>query len=176
MPARARAMPAALPMSASMSRRETGRIWIVSSRDTSACQSFAAGYTSMTAPVVIDARKVMMATTAIKACAAMVAFGTIGVSTRSPSKSGVCAGSGASLTSRGVASRLGSIIDMQPSLMQHEPRRVVLVHQRDIMGGDHDRRARLVELDEQAKKPLRQTRIDIAGRLVGEQELWPCDH
>ena len=33
-----------------------------------------------------------------------------------------------------------------------------------------------VELDEQAQQPLRQVRIDVAGRLVGEQKLRPRDH
>ena len=34
----------------------------------------------------------------------------------------------------------------------------------------------LVELDEQAQQPLRQSGIDVAGRLVGEQQLRPRDH
>jgi len=77
MPETPPAMAAALAISASISRPATGRTWIVTSRARSACQSPAAARNSMTAPMVIEARKVMMAMTAIKACPAIVAFGTI---------------------------------------------------------------------------------------------------
>ncbi len=55
---------------------------MVTSRATSACQSLAAARTSMTAPVVSEARNVMMATTATSARPPIVLCGTIGVSTR----------------------------------------------------------------------------------------------
>ena len=41
------------------------------------------------------------------------------------------------------------LIDMQTPLMQHQTPRVVLIHQRDVVGRDDDRGARLVQLDEQ---------------------------
>ena len=69
MPETAPAMAAALATSASISRPATGRTWMVTSRADSACQSLAAPDNSMTAPMVIEARKVMMAMTAIKAMA-----------------------------------------------------------------------------------------------------------
>ncbi len=49
--------------------------------------------------------------------------------------------------------------------------RVDLLHQAEIVGGDHHRGAEPVELDEQAQQAARERRIDIAGRLVGEQDL-----
>ena len=74
-----------------MSRPAVGRTWMVTSRATSACQSLAAAYTSMTAPVVSEARNVMMATTATSARPAIVVRGTIGVSTRGSGGAGVVA-------------------------------------------------------------------------------------
>ena len=44
------------------------------------------------------------------------------------------------------------------------------------MGGDDDRGAEPVELDEQPEQAVADGRIDIAGGLVGEQELGPADH
>ena len=60
--------------------------------------------------------------------------------------------------------------------MQHQPARVVFVHQAmswvaittDVPG--------LVELDEQPQQALAEIGIDVAGRLVGEQELRARDH
>src|SRR5438132_6842081 len=169
MPAEARAMTAALITSISMSRPATGRIWIVISRATSACQSIAAARTSMTAPVVSEARNVMMATTATSARPAIVLCGTIGVSTRG-------AAAAASRVSCPPRSFIVSIVDMQPTLVQHETTRVELVHQGDVVGRDHDRGTRFVELDEKAQQALRQIGIDVACRLVGEQQLRPRDH
>src|SRR6266536_201769 len=55
------------------------------------------------------------------------------------------------------------------------PAGIEQVHQGDIVGGDDDRGARLVELDEQAQQPPGEHRVDVAGRLVGEQQLRPGD-
>src|SRR6266852_910307 len=174
MPRTAPAMAAALPMSASRSRPATGRTWIVTSRASSACQSPAAARSSMTAPMVIEARNVMMAMTAISARPAMVAFGTIGASKRG---SGMSAALAAPSPGSGPSAPMPlSIIDMQPTLVQHEPAGIVLIHQRDIVGGEQHRRAGFVELDEQAQQPLGMIWIDVAGRLVGEQQLGPRDH
>ena len=55
---------------------------MVTSRATSDSHSLAAWFTSITAPVVSDARNVMMATTAISALPEMELRGTRGVSKR----------------------------------------------------------------------------------------------
>ena len=65
---------------------------------------------------------------------------------------------------------------MQPSLMQHQPPRLILVHQRDVVGSDNHRGAGFVELDEQPQQPSAQSRIDIAGRLIRQQQMRPRDH
>ena len=44
-------------------------------------------------------------------------------------------------------------------------------HQLRIVGGDHHRGAEAVEFLKETQKPLRQRRIDIARRLVGEQQI-----
>src|SRR3954466_29322 len=173
-PADRRAMAAALATSSSMSPPGLGRIWIVTSRPTSACHSLAAARTSMTAPVVNEARKVMMATTATSARPAIVACGTIGVSKRGKDSAGGTAG--ASNPRDCSASIAASFVDMQATFVQHETTCVELIHQRDVVGGDDDRRPGFVELDEQAQQPLRQIGIDIARRLVREQKLRPRDH
>ena len=117
-----------------MSRPGAGRTWIVTSRPTSDCQSLAALTTSIAAPVVSEARKVMMATTAVSELSGY----------RVPRDDRRIA-DGRERTSDGDASRsshgsamvsTGSVIDMQASLMQDQPARVVLVHQRDIVRGD----------------------------------------
>ena len=71
-----------------MSRPGVTRTWIVTSRATSDCQSPAAECTSITAPVVSDARNVMIAMTAISARPPMVLSGTIGFSSRGSSSAG----------------------------------------------------------------------------------------
>src|SRR5499426_616883 len=128
----------------------------------------------MTAPVVSEARKVMMATTATRARPEIVACGTIGVSKRG---SGWAEGApGASSPWGWPAFVVASVVDMQTTLVQHETARVELIHQRNVVGGDDDRSPGSVELDEQSQQPLRQIGIDIARRLVGEKKLRPRDH
>src|SRR4029079_1473391 len=126
----------------------------------------------MTIPVVSAARKVMITTTATSARAEMEARGTIGVSNRG--RSG-CAAS-ASVATASVACVTASFIDVQSSLMQDQPARVELIHQSNIVGGDANRCAGLVELHKKPQQPLCQTGIDVAGRLVREQKLRSCDH
>src|SRR5580700_8974322 len=113
---------------------------IVISLATSDCHSAADALTNSTAPVVIDARNVMMATTATSARPAIEARGTIGDKLRA--RAGTCGRSCPRSTS-GPCSLPVLLIDMQPSLMQHQPPRVILIHQRDVMGRDHNRGARL---------------------------------
>src|SRR5205814_9253348 len=67
----------------------------------------------------------------------------------------------------------GSVVDMKPSLMQDQTWRVVLIHQCDVVRGDHHGRTRFVQFDEQSQQPLGESGIDVAGRLVGEQQLRP---
>src|SRR5258705_12728125 len=126
----------------------------------------------MTAPVVSEARKVMMAMIAISARAEIVARGTIGVSKRGS----VCAESAAGEFGFSPAAILASVVDMQTALVQHEAARIDLVHERDVVGGNDDGSARFIEFHEKPQQPLRQIRIDIARGLVGEEELRPRDH
>src|SRR5262245_49720252 len=154
-----------------MSRSAAGRIWIVTSRAKSACHSLAAARTSITAPVVSEARKVMIATTATSARPEIVACGTIGVSTR-----GNGADADRSSARPSPSSMAASVVDMQTALVQHQTTGVELIHQGDVVGRDNHGGAGLVELDEQSQQPLRQIGVDIAGRLVGEQKLRPRDH
>src|SRR5215472_2110341 len=116
---------------------------------------------------------IIMATTAASALAAIESFGTMEVSPRaSPGRADrrVCA---RPLRSTVIA-RL--FVDMHMTIMKHEATGVVLIHQSDIMGGDDDRGAGFVQLDEQPEKTLGQLRIDITGRLVGQEQLRPGDH
>src|SRR5262249_43362325 len=165
-PRKTRAKTAPPGTSAPTRRLATGRTWIVTSRATSDCQSLAAARTKTTAPVVSEARKVMIATIATSARPAIVPLGTIGVT-----NCGIAPGCGATVTAS-----TSSFIDMNSPFVQHQPARVVLVHKRDVVRGDDDRGTGLVELDKQSQQSLRQARIDVAGRLVGEQELGPRDH
>src|SRR6202035_4940189 len=108
---------------------------------TSDCHSAADALTSSTAPVVIEARNVMMATTATSARPEIEARGTIGDRLRA--RAGTCGRSCPRSTS-GPCSSSVLLIDMQSSLVQHQPPRLILVHQRDVVGGDDDRGAGLV--------------------------------
>ena len=49
-------------------------------------------------------------------------------------------------------------------------------HQLQVMGGDDDGGAQLVQLGEQAQQAHPHFRIDIAGRLVGDQDFGLADH
>src|SRR5215470_2004755 len=139
MPGTARASCTALPTSDSMSRPAPGLIWMVTSRAMSDCHSLAALAISTTAPVVNAARNVMMATTAISAEPEMEPLGTIGVSGRGPSPTGMRAvvfSDGLSGYSAGIAP---SIVHVQPPVVDHEASRIELVHQRNVVRGDDDR-------------------------------------
>src|ERR1700681_2851801 len=146
---------------------------MVISLATSDCHSAADALTSSTAPVVIDARNVMMATTATSARPEIEARGTIGDMLRA--RAGSCGRSCPRSTS-GACSLPVLLIDMQPSLVQYQPPSLVLIHQRDVMGRDDDRGAGLVQFDKQPQQPPPQRRIDAAGRLVRQQQLRPRDH
>src|SRR2546430_3356795 len=127
---------------------------MVISLPTSDCHSAADELTSSTMPVVIDARNVMMATTATSARPAIEARGTIGDRLRAR------AGSRRSLA-RSTNGRCSStlLIDVQTPLMQHQAPRVVLIHQRHVMGCDDHRGAGLVQFDKQPQQSPPQGRI-----------------
>ena len=82
MPATARAMATARATSASMSRRESGRIWIVISLATAPRHCSEARAASTAAPALSAARKVRIAITAMSARAATESTGTRGWSRR----------------------------------------------------------------------------------------------
>src|ERR1700756_3916750 len=119
---------------------------MVISLATSDCHSDADALTSSTAPVVIEARNVMMATTATSARPAIEARGTIGDRLRAL---GGTWGRSYPRSTNGPWSSPVLFIDMQPSLMQHQPPRFILIHQRDVVGRDDHRGAGFVQFDEQ---------------------------
>src|SRR5271156_5901178 len=167
MPGVARARLSALRTWVSMSFPAVGRTWIVISRAMSDCHSEAAPMTMATLPLVTAARNVMMATTAVSALPAIESFGTIVVSPLACSR---WPASRPNPNRVRRAARADSIIDMDATVMEHQATRIILIHQGDIMGRDDDGGAGLIELDEQPQQPLRERRIDISGRLVGEQD------
>src|SRR5690606_30656422 len=117
----------------------------VTSRETSLRQLSADRLTSSTAPTVSEARNVMMPTTATSARPDIELRGTMGDSKRG----GAPAFRGAAVNSAIPSSLIRSLIDVQAAFVQHQAARVVLVHQRDIVGRNHDGGAGLVQLDEQ---------------------------
>src|SRR5271166_6185342 len=116
---------------------------MVTSRPTSDCQSLAVPTTMVTAPAVSAARKVRMATTAVSERPAIEPEGTIGAGACESSAGGAVA----ARSSHGsvIVSSNGSIVDMKPSVVQHQTARVVFIHQGDVVSGDDHGRARFVE-------------------------------
>src|SRR6478736_10545712 len=106
---------------------------MVISLATSDCHSAAEALTSSTAPVVIEARKVMIATTATSARPEIEARGTIGDRLRAFA---VTCGRSCPRSTSGPCSSPVLLIDVQPPLMQHQTPRVILIHQRDVVGRD----------------------------------------
>src|SRR5689334_9361365 len=132
---------------------------MVTSRETADCHSSAAPPTRTTAPIVKDAKKVMMAITTTSARPAIESTGTMGLSARGPGSSGRSSDSLVSM-STGRA----SFIVVQPPFVQHQPPGIELIHQRDVVRSDHHRRSRPVELDEQPQQTLGQRRVHVASR------------
>src|SRR6516165_5334327 len=62
------------------------------------------------------------------------------------------------------------------AFVEHEARGVELVHQAVIVGGDDHRGAEAIKLNEQPQQTIGDDRIDVAGRLVGEQKFRPPNH
>src|ERR1700733_6497658 len=111
---------------------------MVTSRPTSDSQSPAALTTTIAAPVVSAARNVMMAMTAPSERPANEFLGTMGATAGKASAGGAAA----SKSSQGSAMpSIGSVIDMQASVVEDQPARVVLIHQRNVVRGDNDRSA-----------------------------------
>src|SRR3981189_3249423 len=151
---------------------------MVISLATSDCPSAADELTNSTAPVVIDARNVMMATTATSARPAIEPRGTIGERLRAFADS---RGRSCPRSTNRPRSSPGLFIDMQPSMMQHHPPRLILIHQRDVVGCDNHRGAGLVQLDEQPHpSPPRQTPAGEhpfarQARPISTDRSPPCD-
>src|SRR3954453_10608088 len=99
---------------------------MVISLATSDCHSAADALTSNTAPVVIEARNVMIATTAINARPAIEARGTIGDRLRALTGT---RGSSCPRSIKASRSLPALLIEMDPALVLHHPPRLVLVHQ-----------------------------------------------
>src|SRR5665213_2052704 len=114
---------------------------MVTSRATSDCHSLAAPPTRITAPMVSEARNVMMATTAISARPEIELRGTSAVSKRG---NAARARDATPRSTSVIVVTLTSIIDVQTPLVQHQPARIVLIHQRNVVGGDHHRGPRFV--------------------------------
>src|SRR5215813_1439308 len=110
---------------------------MVTSRAISDCHSPAALLTSTAAPVVSDARKVIIATTDTSARPEIELDGTSGVSNRGSGSTGPRS---SVLNLPGPVSAMpSSVVNMQPAIVQHEPARIVLIHERDVVGCDHHR-------------------------------------
>src|SRR5690606_26007499 len=138
----------AVSRAASMSSPSAGLIWIVASRAIWFCQVAALSRTSVTAPSVRHDRKVMMAMTKIMELLATLPCGTIEVGRR---RGGASAGL--------AWGRASSVMDFQPSARQHHPARVDLVHQGQVVRGEHHGGAEPVELEEKPQQAARQRRI-----------------
>src|SRR6478735_3535872 len=168
-PAKPRAIWAAWVRAASMSRPSTGLIWMVASREICASHTVAVSRTRVTPPNVRQDRKVMIAITRTSAWPTTFCSGTIAAILRSAATvrtGALTAVSGASPS---------SVIDIEPAAGENHAPRVDLLHQPDIMGGNHHRGAQPVELDEQPEQAAGQRRVDIAGRLVGEEDFRLLD-
>ncbi|CCF21146.1 protein of unknown function [Pseudorhizobium banfieldiae] len=71
--------------------------------------------------------------------------------------------------------RVISFIDVELPFRQDHATRINLIHQREVMGCDHDSGAQTVEFEEEREKPLGHGRIDVARRLVGQQDFGTID-
>src|SRR6185295_18940943 len=173
MPGCVRIASAAAVTSRSRSRPAWGRTCMVISLATTDCHSAADALTSSTVPVVMEARNVMMATTATSARPEIDARGTIGDMLRA--RAGTCGRSVPRSTSGPCSSSI-LLINVQPTLVQHHSPRLVLVHQRDVVSRDDDSGAQPVQFDEQPQQAPAERRVNAAGRLVRQQQLRPRDH
>src|SRR5690606_11763318 len=144
-------------------------IWVVDSSSLSFCHGVAISRTSVTAPSDRQDRIVMMAMTSTIALPATLSGGTMGVTLRLVREGRRRPETPA--LSRRAPSRAASIIGFEPSARKDHAPCIDLVHQAEIVGGDDHGGAEPVQFDEQAQEPPCQRRIDIAGRLVGQEDL-----
>ena len=70
------------------------------------------------------------------------------------------------------AGRIGDLAAVEPQHLGALDAR----EQMEIVGGDDDGGAELVQGVEQMEQPVRHFRIDVAGRLVGDEQFGPADH
>src|SRR5215204_4713391 len=172
-PGAARASSATRVTSASRSRCETGRTWIVISRSTEDCHCAEAAPTSSAAQAQSAARKARMAMTPTSARLSAESTGTSGA--LRPSAAGGGAGAARSPRPFSDAASIALLVEVQVPVRQDEAADVELIHEAEVMGRDDDRGAEPVQLDEQPQQPARQRRVDVAGRLVGEEQLRAGD-
>src|SRR5437899_8661717 len=75
-----------------------------------------------------------------------------------------------------VHSSLRTVEDRDFSLADDQSaRKTELVHQLEIMSGDNDRGAKPMQFDEKSKKSPGKAGINIACRLIGQQQFGPDD-
>ena len=81
-----------------------------------------------------------MATTAASERTAIELLGTIDVEPRGARASGGTASMSSHGSAMGIVGAIvdGSLVDMQSSFVENETARIELVHQGNIVGGDHD--------------------------------------
>src|SRR5690606_1214549 len=144
----------------SITSPSTGRIWMVTSRPTSADQAMADFCTSTTPPRVTADRKPMTVISSSRGRPATLFSGTMA----------------ATPLRAGQRRRMASIMDHQLAFDQQHARIVELVQQRQFVGGqDYGHAQRAVEFGEQMHQPARQVGIDIAGGFVRQQHFGPGD-
>src|SRR5262249_49731722 len=141
------AMRAAVASAASMSSPSAGLIWMVASRAIWLSQTAAELLTSETAPKVRQDRNVMIAMTEISERPATFCSGTIVAILRC--RRGTTVGASAGGAGSLAACCLASVMDLQPSGVEHHPARLDLVHESQVVSGDQHGGAQPVELDEQ---------------------------
>ena len=111
----------------------------------------------------------MIAMTTTSARPAIESAGTSGMSRLSCESGGMSSSGSGSFTAIPLE-------DLQVSVADDEASGVAeLIHQRQVVGGDDDRGAGFVQFDEQPQQAARQRGVDVAGRLVGEQQFGPHD-
>src|SRR3569623_84777 len=146
-----------------------GRIWMVTSRPTSDDQAIADFCTSTTPPSVTPDRNVMMAMRSTSVRPATERSGTMAV---------VRFGIGFATGSAGAAAMVAvaSAIHRHLAVVQRHARKIEAVEQAELVRRKNDSGAELVELGEQPDEAQRQLGIDIARRLVGQEDIRPADH
>src|SRR5690606_14043299 len=150
----------------SITSPSTGRIWMVTSRPTSDDQATADFCTSTTPPSVTPERNVMMAMSSTSVRPATERSGTMGVMRRV---------AGARTASGAGSAHPASAMEHHLAVAELHAGKIEGVEQRQFVRREDDGGPQLVELGEEPHQPERQLGIDIAGRLVREQNVGPAD-